>query len=121
MCQSEVTDPSSSPGLDSFEEPSTKDSKKRTRPPSASPMLWTSSTDPKGTPGLELLTQKWSSPTTATAMLLRSTLLEMLRGMSKVTSPAFAGWRVSWTLYASSGTGTTTRLVFWVEPDSDPF
>lgn len=121
MCQSEVIDPSSSPGLDNFEEPSTRDSKKPTRPQSASPMHWTSSTDPTGTPGLELLVQKWSSPTTAAAMLLRSTLLEMLRGMSKVTSPEYAGWSVNWTLYASSGTGTTTRLVFWAEPDALPF
>jgi len=84
-------------------------------------MHWTSSTDPTGTPGLELLVMKWSSTSGAMALVLRSTILDLLRGLSKMTSPEFPGWSVQWTLYSSPGAGTTTRLVVWVEPDGLPF
>jgi hypothetical protein len=84
-------------------------------------MLWTSSTDPTGTPGTELLVMKWSSLTAAHALVLRATVLDLLRGLSKMTSPEFPGWSVQWTLYSSAGAGTTSRLVLWVEPDGLPF
>jgi len=118
MWRNEVIVPSSSPGPASFEEPSKPATRTPTRPPSASPMRWTSSTDPTGTPGLELLVQKWSSPTEMMAEALVANLRETVMAMSKATSPEFAGWSVHCTIYRLR---TTVRLVWWVEPEDCPF
>jgi len=65
---------------------------------------------------LEVMTLKWVSPTGTEGAELRRLLMSLLQGMQKVTSPEFPGWAVVWNLYASP-TGTTTRLVFHVEPE----
>lgn len=66
---------------------------------------------------IEILTQKWVSPTPAAAAELRRLLCDLLQGMQKVTSPEFPGWTAVWTITASEPHGTTTRVVFHVEPD----
>jgi len=69
---------------------------------------------------LEILTLKWVSPNQTTGAELRRLILSLLQGMQKMTSPEFPGWTVQYNLYCSP-TGTTTRLVFHVEPDDLPF
>lgn len=66
---------------------------------------------------LEILTLKWVSPTGMEGAELRRLLMNLLQGMQKMTSPEFPGWIVQHRLY-SSPTGTTTRLVFHVEPEA---
>lgn len=71
---------------------------------------------------IEILVLKWTSPTREEASSLRALITDLLRGAAKVTSPEFPGWRVVWKLHASHPTGTTTRLLVHVEPESDlPF
>jgi len=48
---------------------------------------------------------------------LRRLLTALMQGVHKCTSPEFPGWAVVWNLYCSP-TGTTTRLVFHVEPEA---
>jgi len=121
MClKDEVTSPSSSPGLDSSDEPSTPASKRPTRQASASQMRSTSSMGPERdpSPGLVLLTQKWSCPTPKMADKLVESVTLDLQGMSKVTSGMMPGWVVHWSVYCLT---TTVRVVWWVEPDGCPF
>lgn len=65
---------------------------------------------------MEMMVVKWACPTVATAAHLEATLMELWRGRSKATSPAFPGWWVGMSLYR---TATTVRAVFHVEPEAD--
>jgi len=94
--------------------PSTRAPSSATKPPSSSRSALTSSFP------IEILTLKWVSPTGQEGAELRRLILSLLQGLQKQTSPEFPGWVVVHNVYASP-TGTTTRLVFHVEPEALPF
>lgn len=74
---------------------------------------------------LEIAVLKWSSPTLQTARMLRTTVDSLMMGLSKMTSPEFPGWALSWQLFGQLENGvpsTTTRLVLYVSPEAElPF
>jgi len=100
-------------GVGKSDTPSTRAPSSATKPPSFS------RSSPSSYP-LEILTLKWVSPTGQEGAELRRLLMSLLQGLQKQTSPEFPGWVVVHNVYASP-TGTTTRLVFHVEPETLPF
>jgi len=92
--------------------PSTRAPSSAMKPPSSSKRYSTSFP-------VEIAILKWSSPTPEEAAELRRLIKSLLQGLSKLTSPEFPGWALQWNIEPA---GTTTRLVFHVEPEAElPF